>query len=60
MNDKDDDQTYEDLVRRYFPDATDDEVGFILWEKTCFPFGTAEHIEEQILEFKASRENHSS
>ena len=29
--------TWGDLVREYFPDASDEEVGFILWEKTGFP-----------------------
>jgi len=26
-----------DIVREYFPDATDDECEFILWEKTGYP-----------------------
>ena len=30
-------QTYGDLVREYFPNATDEECEFILWERTGFP-----------------------
>lgn len=29
--------TYLDVAREYFPDASDDELNFILWEKTGFP-----------------------
>ena len=29
--------TWADIVRRYFPTATDDEVHYILWEKTGYP-----------------------
>jgi len=31
------DKTIADVVREYFPGASDDEVGFIVWEKTGFP-----------------------
>jgi len=27
-------------VRYYFPNKSDEELDYILWEKTCFPFGT--------------------
>ena len=30
-------KTVADVVREYFPEATDDEVDFILWEETGFP-----------------------
>ncbi len=30
-------ETWNDLVREVFPDATDDEAGFILFEFTGFP-----------------------
>ena len=29
--------TYSELVREYFPDATDEEVELILWGKTGYP-----------------------
>ena len=29
--------TFGELVREYFPEATKDEIDFILWEKTGFP-----------------------
>lgn len=31
------DKTFEEVVREYFPGATDGQVDFILWEKTGFP-----------------------
>ncbi len=44
--------TWIDLVRKYFPDATDEYADFILWEFTAFPFAPAEHIEMQIAKFR--------
>ena len=29
--------TYQEVVREYFPGASDDYVDYILWEKTGFP-----------------------
>jgi len=29
--------TYAEVVREYFPDASDEVVDFILWERTGFP-----------------------
>jgi hypothetical protein len=46
--------TWNDLVRKYLPDATDKECDYILWEKTAFPLTDAEEVEEQIKEFVAS------
>lgn len=40
--------TLYDLVREYFPDASDDECGFILWNKTAFPFVEVDHLREQL------------
>jgi len=40
--------TWADLVRKYFPDADDQLVEFLLWEKTCFPFGSAEEVERRL------------
>lgn len=30
-------RTYNDVVRFFKPDATDDEAGLLLWEMTAFP-----------------------
>lgn len=32
--------TVSDLVRRFFPDASDYDVNFYLWETTCYPYGS--------------------
>lgn len=40
--------TWSDLVRKYFPTATDRDADFVLWEHTCFPMGSAEDVEEQL------------
>jgi len=29
-----------DCVKYYFPEKSDKEADYILWEKTCFPFDT--------------------
>lgn len=44
--------TWDDLVKKYFPEASDDECDYILWEKTCYPMGEVEVIEKQIEEYK--------
>ena len=45
-------RTYQDLVREYFPKATDEEVEFILWEKTAFPFASEATLREQLALFR--------
>lgn len=42
--------TWNDLVRKYFPDATDKDCDFILWETTAFPLVPAEEVERQLQE----------
>ena len=42
--------TWKDLVRKYFPNASDEECDFILWERTAFPLAGAKTVEEQIKE----------
>lgn len=37
------------VVKYYFPDKSDEECEFILWEETCFPFSN-EVMLEQIYE----------
>lgn len=44
--------TWVDLVRKHLHNASDEEVEFILWEKTAFPLATVETVERQIIEFK--------
>ena len=38
-----------DVVKHYFPDISENEADFIIWEQTCFPM---DHIEftEQVYE----------
>lgn len=40
--------TWNDLVRKYYPYATDDDCDFILWETTSFPMTSAERVEQEI------------
>ena len=42
--------TWIDLVRKYFPAATEKEADFLLWEKTSFPCGRAEEVKRQLKE----------
>jgi hypothetical protein len=44
--------TLGDWVRKYFPDATDKQVMFILWEKTPFPMCSAETTEKYLKAYK--------
>lgn len=44
--------TWIDLVREYFPDATEKECDFILWERTAFPVTGEETIREQLEQYK--------
>lgn len=44
--------TWRDLVRKYFPNASDEECDFILWNRTAFPFASVDIIEKQIKEYK--------
>lgn len=44
--------TWRDLVRKYFPNASDEECDFILWERTAFPVSSIETIEKQIIEYR--------
>jgi hypothetical protein len=42
--------TWYDLVRKYFPNASDKVCEYILWEETCYPVGTPEDVETMIKE----------
>lgn len=48
--------TWRDLVRKYFPDTSNEEADFILWEKTSFPLGDLEQIEEQLKQYKENKQ----
>ena len=55
------DKTFGEVVREYFPEATNADIDYILWEKTGFPcFWKTEDTEaclrEQLAEFKAEIE----
>lgn len=43
-----------EIVLKYFPDANDDTVDFILWEKTGYPsfFRKESDLEKQIKKYK--------
>lgn len=45
------DITPDDLVRYYFPTADEEDVDFILWEKTSFPWGPIERINEDVYQW---------
>ena len=42
--------TWIDLVKQYFPNATNKECDFILWEKTPFPISTDVKLIKNYLE----------
>lgn len=43
-----------DVIRYYKPDATDDEIEFILWEKTCYPMDSETTVKQVYQYFKDS------
>ncbi len=43
--------SFEDLIRKFQPDLTDEECDFILWDKTGFPFADMETVERQLKDF---------
>lgn len=46
------------MVRGYWPDASDETVHFILWERTSFPLGpTVKHYREQMEDLKRVEES---
>ena len=40
--------TYFDLVRRFFPEASDEECDYLLWGATCFPMGGLMTVARQL------------
>lgn len=49
--------TWYDLVRQYFPDATDKQCSFILWECTPFPCCGVDTVKEYLQEYKNKLKN---
>lgn len=45
-----------EVVREIIPGVSDEEAGYILWNHTCFPFGTEEQVKVQIEQFRTERE----
>ena len=37
-----------ELVREYLPGVSDEEAGWILWNRTCFPCGTTEEVRQDL------------
>ena len=38
----------EELVRYYLPESDDEDVDWILWNKTCFPYGPISKINDMV------------
>jgi hypothetical protein len=49
-------KTCDDAMTECFPEATDDDRNYILWNETCFPFGCGDRVAEQIREFKRKQQ----
>lgn len=37
---------WHEIVKHYWENATDEDVDFILWEMTCFPFDAEEALDQ--------------
>lgn len=42
--------TWGDVVREVFPEASDAQAEYLLWERTAFPFADVDHVRQQLLE----------
>ena len=40
-----------ELVLYYFPTADDEDIDWILWNSTCWPYGPIERINDNIYEW---------
>jgi hypothetical protein len=49
--------TWNDLVREYIPNATDEFADWVLWERTCFPMGSVAAVRQHLQEFKDHMES---
>jgi hypothetical protein len=50
MMERNDFMTWIELVKEFFPNISDEEADFILWEKTAFPMGGLEVVTQQLKE----------
>lgn len=41
----------EELVRYYLPESDDEDVDWILWNKTCFPYGPISKINDMVYDY---------
>ena len=39
-------KSWGEVIRYFKPDATDEEVDYILWEETCYPMSTEETLKQ--------------
>jgi hypothetical protein len=46
--------TWIELVKEYFPNISDEEADFILWEQTAFPMGGFDVVRQQLQELSKS------
>ena len=44
-------QSADEVVKYYFPEVDDEDIDWILFENTIFPFGDIEWIAEEIYEY---------
>lgn len=45
----------DDLVRCYFPEMDEEDVDWVLWNKTMFPFGGIDDMNDDIYEYYVER-----
>jgi hypothetical protein len=47
-----------ELVKKHWPNISDEGADHLLWNVTCFPMGSAELVEQQLIEaFNSSNGN---
>jgi hypothetical protein len=44
------------LIKSLKPDFTEEQIDYLLWERTSFPFGTTEHIKREIINILAPKQ----
>jgi len=47
--------TWGDVFKQHDPDITEQEMDYVLWEFTSFPFGTTEMIKKDIEDYFNSK-----
>lgn len=51
------DASWIELARKYYPNASDSILSNILWSTTCFPFGTSEQVEKDLIEISSQTDD---